>query len=276
MKLRMAAGLAAVALITAATAPNVARADLLDEIQARGTLVCGILPGSPPFGYLDTQKQEVVGYEIDLCRLAAEHLGVESELKNVSPAARVPELVQGRVDLLATLLTYSPERAQQLDFTGAYIHETFSFMVVEESGITSVDELDGKRIGVVSGSFLEALIPPRLPNATVVAFENQSANFLALQQGKVHASAMRYSQAKTIEVNAGASARPLVALPEPLAIGASGFGVRKGEDRLREALNAFLVELEESGEGERLFNQWLGEGTPYKVKKTFAFGAPLS
>jgi polar amino acid transport system substrate-binding protein len=273
MKFRHVLGLAAALLgLTMATA----YADTLADIKDRGKLICGMSSASPPWGFLDTKTQEIVGYEIDLCRMVAKALNVDLELKEVSAAARVPELMQGRVDMLATLLTYSKARAEQVDFSGAYIHESFSFMVPADSGIKNVDELAGKRIGVVSGSFLEPLIPQRLPTARVVAFDSQPANFMALQQGKVAGSAMRYSQAKALEVNAGPNARQLVELPGPLTIGASGFGVRKGEDRWREFLNEFLQGLETSGEGQALFDKWLGEDSVYKMKRDFKFGQPLA
>lgn len=274
MKLRRTFWRLAAALLLGALATT-AQADTLADIEARGKLICGMSSASPPWGYLDTKTQEIVGYEIDLCQMVAKALNVELELKEVSAAARVPELMQGRVDMLATLLTYSKARAEQVDFSGAYIRESFSFMVPADSGISSVDELADKRIGVVSGSFLEPLIPQRLPNARVVAFESQPANFMALQQGKVAGSAMRYSQAKALEANAGPNARPLTELPGPLTAGASGFGVRKGEDRWREFLNSFLEKLETSGEGQALFDKWLGENSVYKMKRTFKFGEPL-
>jgi polar amino acid transport system substrate-binding protein len=252
-----------------------ARADVLDNIKARQKLICGVTSDAPPWGYIDTQKQELIGYEIDLCRMVADSLGVPLELKNTTGASRVPELLQGRVDMLATVLTYSKERAEQIDLSGAYIRETFSFMVRQDSRIKSVDELAGKRIGVVSGSFLEPMIPKRLPTAAVVAFESQPANFLALQQGKVAASAMRYSQAKALEIGAGAGSRPLVALPGPLTTGASGFGVGKGETRLLEYLNGFLAKLESSGQGQALFDKWIGKDSSYGMIREFRFGEPL-
>ena len=254
----------------------VAKADVLADIQARNKLICGMSSNSAPWGYLDTKTQQVVGYEIDLCNMLGKKLGVPVELKEVSSTARVPEIMQGRVDLLAQLLTYSKERAEQVDFSGAYVNKSFSFMVPDNFEIRSVDELAGKRIGVVAGSFLEPLIPTRVPTARVVAFEAQPANFMALQQGKVAGSAMRYSQAKALEVNGGADVRKLRALPGPLTTAASGFGIKKGEEKWKAYLDSFLTELETSGEGQVLFDKWLGKDSVYKVQRDFKFGQKLS
>ncbi len=272
MRIGLVLGLAVAAALGAAEV----KADVLADIQARGKLICGMSSSSAPWGYLDSKTQTVVGYEVDLCKLLAKKLGVEVELKDVSSTARVPEIMQGRVDVLAQLLTYSKERAEQVDFSGAYVNESFNFMVRDDSELKQVDELDGKRVGVVAGSFLEPLIPGRVPTARVVAFENQPANFMALQQGKVAASAMRYSQAKALEVNGGDGVAKLRALPGALTTGASGFGIKKGEDKWRDYLNAFLGDLEASGEGQALFDKWLGKDSVYQVQRDFKFGQPLS
>jgi polar amino acid transport system substrate-binding protein len=274
MKFAGMIGLAA--MLVGAVSGGTARADVLADIKARNALICGMSSASPPWGFLDVRTQQIVGYEIDLCNMVGKALGVRVQLKEVSSSARVPEIMQGRIDLLAGLLSYSKERAEQVDFSGAYINESFSFMVLATSEIKTVDELAGKRIGVVAGSFLEPLIPPRLPTARVVAFESQPANFVALQQGKVVGSAMRYSQAKALEANAGASVRPLRALPGALTNAASGFGIRKDEAEWKGFLDQFLAKLESSGEGQVLFDKWLGKDSVYQMQREFRFGQPLT
>lgn len=73
------------------------------------------------------------------------------------------ELTQDRVDILYSLLSYSKERAEQVDFSSAYIAEDFNFVVLDSSEIKSVDDLSGQRIGLVKGSVLLPLAEKRLP-----------------------------------------------------------------------------------------------------------------
>lgn len=271
MKITTIVALAAVFIGVGTTA----RADVLADIKARKALICGMSSSSPPWGFLDVKTQQIVGYEIDLCNMVAKALGVPVQLKEVSSSARVPEITQGRIDMLAGLLSYSRERAEQVDFSGAYIVESFSFLVTASSSITTVEALAGRRIGVVAGSFLEPLIPQRVPTARVVAYESQPANFVALQQGKVVAAAMRYSQAKALEANAGSDVKPLRALPGALTYAASGFGIRKGEEEWKAFLNRFLADLETSGEGQKLFDKWIGADSIYKMPREFRFGQTM-
>ncbi len=260
----------AIAAASLAGASN-AHANALERVKERGTLICGISSASPPFGYLDTKTNQIVGFEVDLCRMLADSLAVKAELKEVTGASKVPELVQGRIDVLSQLLQWTAERAEIVDFSGQYLREAFAFLVLDESPIKTVDELNGKRVAVVAGSFLEPMIPVRLPNATVVALENQPSNFLAIQTGRVDGWAARLSQAKSLEFDSDGT-KPLRQLEEPLTTGASAFGVQKGEKEWLEYLNGFLAEIEKNGKGQELWDKWLGSKSDYGFERKFAYG----
>src|SRR5690606_38517159 len=100
---------------------GVAHADALANIKERDALVCGTLGTSEPFSFQDPKTRQVVGYEIDLCKAIADHLGVKLEVKMISVAARIPELAGGRVDVVAANLGWRLERAQQIE----YRHQLF-------------------------------------------------------------------------------------------------------------------------------------------------------
>lgn len=84
-------------------------------------MVCGTLGTSQPFSFQDAATRELVGYDVDICKLEiSAKLGVKVQFKLLSVAARVPELNESRVDILAANLGYSPERAEQIGFSHAY------------------------------------------------------------------------------------------------------------------------------------------------------------
>src|SRR5438046_9728115 len=109
-------GLAAVALFVGQTA----RADQLADIKQKGTLVCGTLGTAEPFSFPNPQTRETQGYDVDFCAAVAKSLGVKLELKLISVPARIPELQQGRVDILAANLGWTPERAAQIAYSDSY------------------------------------------------------------------------------------------------------------------------------------------------------------
>src|SRR3546814_12958277 len=88
--------LKATAMVLALGASCTASANALDDVKSRNTLVCGTLGTSEPFSFQDPKTRQVVGYEIDLCKEIADHLGVKLEVKMISVAARIPELAGGR------------------------------------------------------------------------------------------------------------------------------------------------------------------------------------
>ncbi|MBW9114616.1 transporter substrate-binding domain-containing protein [Rhizobium cauense] len=266
--------LIAASVIGIAAFTHTVSAGELDDIKAAGKITCGVLTNSPPLGFQDPKTREPAGYEIDICRQFAQSIGVTAQLVPVSPQTRMAELVQGRVDVLASLLSYSKERAEQVDFSGAYIAEDFNFVVLDQSDIKKVDDLSNQRIGLVKGSVLIPLTEKRLPDARVLSFETSAASFLALQQGKVKATVYRYSEGKAVERNAGDGIKPLRFLDEPLLSMPSGFAFQKGSAELVKAANDFLAKLETSGEGQKLYDKWLGKDSDLKATRKFEFGKP--
>src|SRR3546814_2621556 len=102
--------------------------DWSSDVCSSDLLVCGTLGTSEPFSFQDPKTRQVVGYEIDLCKEIADHLGVKLEVKMISVAARIPELAGGRVDVVAANLGWSPERAKQIDRSEEHTSELQSLM----------------------------------------------------------------------------------------------------------------------------------------------------
>ena len=168
-------------------AGGLAHADQLDDIKARGELVCGTLGTSQPFSFQDAATRQLVGYDVDVCKLVADKLGVKVNYKLLSVAARVPELNEGRVDILAANLGYSPDRAQQIAFSHSYYVSPQKLMVRKDSGLDSIEALNGRRIGATKGSSSEREIKRILDKSHVIGYGDSSATYLALQQKKVDA-----------------------------------------------------------------------------------------
>lgn len=265
----------AVAGLTLAAAPAALHAEVLDEIRARGSVTCGVLNNLEPFGYLDPASREVIGYEIDLCRDMAEFLGVEADIKVVSSQARMPELLQGRLDVLVALISYSPERAEQIDFSNTYVADSFQAITTEGSGIDTLDDIADARVSVIKGSFLEPMVQSRYPTATVVSFDDASTTFMAMAQGRVDATVQRTTQARALQLRLGDDDNTIM-LDPPITVQRTGFAIRKGSPEFLAQLNAFLDEYEESGRAMVLFDRWIGTESPFDLPRSFVVGEPIT
>lgn len=260
--------LSIIALVAAVFSAGSAAADQLEDIKARGTLVCGTLGTAEPFSFADPQTRQIVGYDLDLCQAIATDLGVELEMKPISVEARIPELVQGRVDIVAGNLGYSPERAKQIDYSNAYFVSLQKLLIATNSEFTTIDDLANAKISAPKGSSSERFVREILPEATLLTFQDPPSAFLALAQSKVDAMILSEINAqKFIEQTGG----EFEFVEEAVAKEYWGLGVRKNEPALLEAVNETLNGLEKSGEGQKIFDQWLGESTPYKLTRPFAF-----
>ncbi|WP_342108362.1 ABC transporter substrate-binding protein [Methylobacterium sp. SI9] len=256
------------ALVTVAGA---ARADQLADIKARGKLICGTLGTVEPFSFQHPQTRQIVGYDVDICQTIADAVGVPLELKTIAVEARIPELTQGRVDILAANLGYTAERGKQIQFSDTYFVSQQKLMTTQESGLTTLDQLAGKKITALKGSSSEQGVRRLIPTAETVTFQDTSSAFLALAQDKV--DALCASELILVKLQ-HQSKVPMVIIAKSLFVEPWGLGMRKDEPAFTDLVNATLTKLAESGALDAIFAKWLGAGTPYNIKRDYAV-API-
>ncbi|MDQ0458322.1 ABC transporter substrate-binding protein [Rhizobium paknamense] len=250
-----------------------AKADQLADIKAKGTLVCGTMGTFEPFSFQDPKTRETVGYEVDLCQKVADSLGVKLELKLLAVEARIPELTQGRVDLLSAALGYSDERAKQIDYSLTSFVSRQMFMTKAGSGISKIADLKTDKISAPKGSSSEKYVRALVPDAKLLTFQDPPSAFLALQQSKVKALILSELALKKFQMQAGDG---LEFIKEPAAIEYWGLGVRKGEPAFLDAVNKALKDMEASGDAQKIFDKWIGKDSPYTLERTFILDKPVS
>ncbi|MBP0590269.1 ABC transporter substrate-binding protein [Paraburkholderia sp. LEh10] len=259
-KLRFVFRIASLSVLVAAAHP--AKADQLADIKQKGELVCGVLGTDEPFSYMkDPMSREIVGYDVDMCNAVARSLGVKPVLKQLAVAARIPELQQGRVDLLAASLTHNKEREAQIDFSVSTFITGQKAMVRKETGIATLAQLDGKKILTVKGSTMETNIAKTIKNADVVSFDTSPQALLALQQGK---GAAYVNDETTLVGNLaklGPASKDYALVAQNLSTEHIALGIRKNEPAFREQVNKVLLGMESNGEALQLFDKWFGPGT---------------
>jgi len=258
-------------LLACLGAAGIAHADALGDIKARGTLVCGTLGTSEPFSFQDPQTRQVVGYEVDLCKEIADRLGVKLEIKMIAVAARIPELAGGRVDVVAANLGWSPERAQQIDYSYQhYVSPQKILIRRDDAGTLKTNaDLAGKRVSAVSGSSSEAGAKRLIPDVTTVTFKDPPTAFMALQQKKVAGFVGSELMLLKFKQEAESSPVKLDIIEDPLFVEPWGIGMRKGEDALRAQVNETLAGLESSGKLQTIYDRWFGPDTKFPSKRVF-------
>ncbi len=266
MKTRVVAAAVAVLAMVAGNA----QADALTDIQKKGELIVGVLGTDEPNSFIDPKTRELVGYDVELGKMVAKKIGVKPVFKQITVAARIPELQQGHVDVLAASLTHNKEREAQVDFSLTTLIVGQNVLVKKSSGIADVPDLAGKRVVTVKGGTQEPNIRKAVPTATVVTFETAPQAFVALQQGKgVGFVNDSVSLARAV-VQLGDKAGDYQILPTNLSVEPLALGIKKGEAGLKKVVDEALRELEASGRAEALYEQWYGQGSTLKLpKRTF-------
>ncbi len=166
---------------------GVVAGNLLDEIKDRGTLTVGMVLQFEPQMYIDDSGNPA-GYDVDLMNMLAEDLGVELDIQNLEFDAMIPGLIAGQYDMVSVGLVGRPARLEQLWFTCPYVPYRQVVVVNNESGITSMDQLnsDGVTMTALTGSTAANLTETRFPNAELVQLD-QAPAFLEVASGRADA-----------------------------------------------------------------------------------------
>ena len=141
----------------AGAAPESSGESRLEQVRARGSLVCAGNNANPGFGFL--QDGNNVGFDVDLCRaVAAAVLGSPDaiEFRPVSAPEMGVTIQSGEVDLMARTITVTSTReAQWGNFAQTMFYDGQGFMVRRDSGLTGALELAGASVCVTQGTTTE-------------------------------------------------------------------------------------------------------------------------
>ena len=241
-----------------------AQAGKLDEIKQRGALIAGVKDSQPPFGFVDEDSNQLVGFEADLCAAMAAKLGVKLELKPVTSATRIPMLEQGAIDLIAATMTPKIEREEKIDFSITDVPGAQKRLVKKDSGIKSVADLAGKKVGSAKGSTSEQNVKKAQPACDVVSFETYPEAFLAMKQGKVVAVTTDAPILLGIR-NSDDNPENFAVVGEDIAAEPYGIGLPENDSDFRDFVNITLMEMWKSGEYQKLYAKWFGEKTKFPI-----------
>lgn len=262
---KLALGASLMALALGATTPG-ARADQLADIMSSKVLRCGTFADVPPFAAPDTTTREMVGFDVDMCRAIAAHMGVAAEIKPLSVEARVPEVKLGGVDITVANLAYTQSRAEQIDFSDPYyLAKEMLAVKADDPGTTKADFV-GKRLASTKGSTSEMSI--KMNGSEPLTFQDTGSAFMAVQQNKARGMVANTMTITKLVNQSKEKGVELKMIEEPMVFQPIGIGMKKGEPALVAKINETLVAMDEAGQITELWNKWLGPETEYKMTRT--------
>ena len=228
----------------------------LDLVNEGSLTVCTDAP-YPPMEFEDPETGEFTGFDIELMRAIAEQLGLDTQVVNsgFDPIVSGTALASGQCDIAAASITITEDREESVDFTEPYFEAEQSLLVKSDSGISSIEDLAGARVGVQSGTTGETYARENLPDdAEVVAFENPGDIFLGMEAGQIQGviQDLVVNQGRTLEDD---SVEVVETYPTDEQY---GFAAEEGNTELTGAVNDALQTLRDEGEYDRIFEEWFG------------------
>ncbi len=235
MKSILAMSVGLTALVASVTT---AQASILDDVKARGEMVCGVHFGLAGFAAPDDDGN-FKGLDVDICRgVSAAVFGDASKLSYTSVTAktRFTALQAGEIDMLSrnTTWTYMRDTSLGLDFTGVTYYDGQGFMVRKDLGVNSALELDGASVCTSTGTTTELNLKDYFDanglKYNVVAYEKEAEVVAAYQAGRCDVYTTDASALAAARVQL-TNADDHVILPEIISKEPLGPVVRQGDDQ---------------------------------------------
>ncbi|MBK6981249.1 MAG: amino acid ABC transporter substrate-binding protein [Betaproteobacteria bacterium] len=246
----------------------------LKKVKESGTLTLGIRETSIPFSYLD-EKQNAIGYSIDLCAKIVEAVKAELKMPNLTvrqipvvSQTRVPLVANGTVDLECGSTTNTLTRQKQVEFS----HVTFiggtRLLVKVKSGVKEVEDLKGRPISVSQGTTNERVIKGLSDKLDlgikVLNVKDHGEGFLVLESGRVDANVSDDIQLMGLRSRAR-NPKDYAVVGRHLSYEPFGLMFRRNDADFKLVVNRTLSGLMRSGEIEAIYAKWFDP-----------LGAPLS
>lgn len=225
----------------------------LNLVKAGTLTVCSDVP-YPPFEDFDESSDSgFKGFDIDIVSAIAEGLDVELEVKDSSfDALQSGQALNAKqCDLAASAMTITEDRAKSLDFSDGYYDSEQSLLVPEGSDIASIDDLDGKKVGVQQGTTGKAYTEENAKGADVVTFPSDAEMFQAIKAKQVDALLQDLPVNLDHQNDGGFEVVETYSTDEQY-----GLAMRKGNTALVDAVNEQLSEMRDDGSYDEIYNTY--------------------
>lgn len=243
----------------------------LKKVQDTGAITMGVREASIPMSYLD-DKQQFVGYHIDVCNRVIDDLRKNLKLPNlkvnlqaVTSANRIPLMQNGTIDIECGSTTNTVARQQQVAFALTTFISDVRILTKANSGIKTVADLNNKPLAVTTGTTTVQLIRAQEQgknlNITEVFGKDHAESFLLLETDRAVAFALDDYLLAGFRARSNNPAA-YVFLDQPLRTEPIAIMIRKDDPDFKKAVDDSIRSMMRSGELERIYNKWFTTQIP--------------
>lgn len=217
----------------------------------------GVSPNSQPMVF--KQDGEIRGIEADFAQLLGKELGREVVFVEVPWKQQIESIEKNQTDIIMSGMTVTGARSIRIGFSTPYMQSGVSGLfrrsAYDPSGLLASSIANqNKRIGYVKGTTGEIFAFQRFPRGEMKAYSTTSAAVSALKSGKLD---MFIHDAPMIWWLYAQNESDLVAFADVLNVEALAWGVRKGNTKLLDPINAALAKWEQDGTSKAIIRKWI-------------------
>ncbi len=235
----------------------------------RATLIIGMDATYPPFEFVNDQGQ-ITGISAEIGQQIAKRIGKPVEFRNMNFDGLIPALQTGQIDLIISSVTANDERRRSIDFSDPYVKTGLSILVAKDSPVQTAEDLraPGRKLAVRIATTGEQWCRKELPQAQLVSLDTDAACVLEVANGTV--DAWVYDQISVMNYHAQHPQRTR-ALLAPLREEVWAVGLKKGQEPLRDQINATLTQMRQDGSFTRLADRYLAKERDFMKAQNLPF-----
>lgn len=225
--------------------------------QAAEPLRVGMELSYPPFETIGPDGQPE-GVSVEMAKALANELGRPLQIENMPFTGLIPALKSGKIDLIISSMTATPERAKAVAFSDPYLTTGLGALVPKDSKVQNLADIDqpGNTVVVRQGTTGEVFARKNLKNGRLITLDKESACVVEVTQGK--ATAFIYDQMSVFQNNKR-NPETTRALLAPLQTESWAIALRQGEPELLASVNAFIAKYRAEGGFDKLSERFLAE-----------------
>lgn len=231
--------------------------------ESGDTMVVGLDDTFVPMGFRDNEGN-LIGFDVDLAKEAAERMGVEVEFQPIDWAMKETELNSGNIDAIWNGYSMTEERKEKVNFSNPYFESSQVFVVLKDSPIQTWDDLEGKTVASQqSSSTVDLLmdhpteIVETFADGEIIQYRSYTDVFNDLDSGRSDAIAVSETYARYTMKQKGDDRYRI--LDESFGQEKTGVGVRKTDTEFLEKLNTALEEMEQDGTLQEIYAKWFAD-----------------
>lgn len=217
-----------------------------------GKLIMSTNAAFPPYEMTD-DNGKFIGIDVEVAEAIAKKLGLELVIDNMEFTAALEAAQKGKADMVMAGVTVDEDRLMVMDFSDSYAKGVQVVIVPENSSITKLEDLEGKKIGTQMGTTGYIYCSDDYGEESVVAYDNGITAVQALLKGQIDCVVIDNAPAQAfVKENAG-----LKILDTEYAVEDYAIGFAKGNTALKEAVNKALAELIADGTVQKIVDKYI-------------------